>query len=392
MKNLKIAIVANSCWNIYNFRMELIRFWQLDGHEVIVISPVDEYILYLKSLPFTRHIALYQLEARGMSIKKDLLLTRELFSIYKIEKPDVVFHFTIKPNIYGSIAARLLGIHSISTLTGLGYAFINNRYKYVLHKLYKFALSQNIAVVFHNIEDRDYFVNYNLIDSQKAEIIQGSGVDTEKYFPRPNKTNKDKLIFLFVGRLLKDKGINEYIQAAIAARSLIGHAEFWIIGEFNDANKNSISKLELVNCVESRVVNYFGNVKNVTRFIADADVVVLPSYREGLPRAILEAMSMEKPVIATNVAGCRELIKPYWNGLLVPSANAKALLRAMVEIYHMSESERRSWGRNGRVLVQQNYDVQIIVEKYNRLLQNNLEKLCKRQKIERESSYESYQK
>jgi glycosyltransferase involved in cell wall biosynthesis len=377
MKKIRIAIVANSCWNIYNFRMELIQHWQLAGHEVIVIAPVDEYIYYLKKFPFVKHIPLRNIVARKISFFKDLILLKELFRIYKTEQPVIIFHFTIKPNIYGSLAARFLGIQSVSTITGLGYAFTNRNFKIFVHGLYSLALAKNKTVVFHNAADMSYFIKNNIVSFNRSLVIPGSGVDIQKFYYLPKTRDHNKTVYLFIGRILKDKGIVEFVKAAQLAHSIIKHAEFWIIGEFNPDSKNSISPENLVEWTESRIIQYHGNVQNVSQFIKESDIVVLPSYREGLPRAILEAMSMEKPVIVTDVPGCTELVQQEWNGIKVKVRDTHALSRAMVQLYNMSENERRIWGKNGRELVKQKYDVQGIVKAYDQFIISNSEQRIK---------------
>jgi glycosyltransferase involved in cell wall biosynthesis len=242
MQRLKIAIVANSCWNIYNFRKELIRHFKMTGHQVIVIAPVDEYIHYLNESYFTKHIDIHHLDSLKLTPLKDVLFFRELYQIYKREKPDLIFHFTIKPNIYGSIAAKLLGIKCISTLTGLGYSFSKLKYRLVFNSIYKWALSKNEKVAFHNSDDLNLFINKKWITSDKGIVIPGSGVDTNVFNPQTISDKNEKFVFLFAGRLLKDKGLEEFVAAAIEARSIIKNAEFWIIGEYNTSNKNSISK------------------------------------------------------------------------------------------------------------------------------------------------------
>lgn len=369
MRKLKIAIVANSCWNIYNFRKELIRHLNMAGHQLIVIAPVDEYIHYLNDNYFTRHIALNHLNPKKISWFKDVLLLRELYAIYKREKPDLIFHYTIKPNIIGSLAAGMLGIKSVSTLTGLGYAFSKWKYRIIFNTLYKWALRQNVKVVFQNAEDLKLFVANKWIDEQKARLIPGSGVDTNKF--RLHQVQKDNanFVYLFVGRLLKSKGLSEFVHAAMETRSIVKQVEFWVIGELDSSNPDSIAEMDLLHWTNTRIIKYFGHQNDVRKYLSQADVIVLPSYREGLSRAILEALSMEKPVITTNVAGCMELVNQNWNGFLVPPKEIPLLAQAMVNMYNLSDDARLKMGKNSRQLALDKYDLTIVLHAYDDLIE-----------------------
>ncbi len=369
MRRLKIAIVANSCWNIYNFRLELIRHLKMASHEIIVIAPVDEYIHYLNENYFTKHIPIHHLDAQHISPMRDILFFRELYTIYKAERPDLILQFTIKPNIYGSIAAKFLGIKCISTLTGLGSTFGKWKFEFILKALYKFALSRNEKIGFHNRDDLNLFVDLKLVDDTKAIVIPGSGVDTNKFKKQLVVNKSEHFVFLFVGRLLKDKGLVEFIKAAIETRSIVKSAEFWVIGEYNASNPNSVDKNDLLYWIESRIIKYHGYERDVRKYLNKADVVVLPSYREGLPRAILEAMSMERPIITTNVPGCKDLVKNGWNGLLVSSKNFHQLAEAMVSMYNCSDERRLQMGKNSRQLVLEKFDLNIILHAYDDLIE-----------------------
>ena len=339
------------------------------GHQVIVIAPVDEYIYYLTESYFTKHIPLNHLKSQGTSLIKDILVFKELFFIYKKEKPDLILQYTIKPNIYGSIAAGVLGLKSVSNLTGLGFGFSKWYYRLIFSSLYKWALFQNEKVVFHNSDDLKLFVNKKWVDANKAIVIPGSGVDANKFNAFPFKKDNNNFVFLFAGRLLKDKGLVEFVNAAIETRSIIKNVEFWVIGEYNASNPNSVSQKDLLQWIESRVIKYFGHEHDVRKFMNKADVLVLPSYREGLSRSILEAMSMEKPIITSDVAGCRELVKHGWNGLLVSPKEVHQLAEAMVSIYNLSDEKRLQMGKNSRQLVLNKFDLNIVLHAYDELIE-----------------------
>lgn len=361
----KIAIVANSTWNIYNFRLDLIRQFRSKGYRVIVIAPVDQYIHYLNENHFTKHISLRQLSPQSKNPLKDFLLLRELYKIYKKEKPDLILHYTIKPNIYGSIAARWLKIPCISTVTGLGYTFLNQGVSTRFVKpLYKFAFRNNAKIIFHNNDDQTLFDKLNLIKKGNSEVIKGSGVNTNFFRPLKGDLTNRKFIFLFVGRLLYDKGIVEFIQAAKQVRQIIRNAECWVVGELNAKNPSNIPQSQLLQWVENRYIRYWGATNDIRGFIKKADVVVLPSYREGMPRAVLEAMAMGKPIITTNTAGCRESIDHDVNGYLVPVKDHLALAEAMVNIYSLDQDKLEQMGIASRKKALEEFDEKIINQRY----------------------------
>ncbi|MFK8009433.1 MAG: glycosyltransferase family 4 protein [Saprospiraceae bacterium] len=366
----KIAIVANSTWNIYNFRINLIRKFRLQGYRVIVIAPIDEYIHYLNESHFTKHIPLTNLSPQSKNPLKDLRLIYELYKIYKEEKPDLVLHYTIKPNIYGSIAARWAGISCMSTVTGLGYTFLNHGvYTRVAKFLYKYAFKSNFKTIFHNHDDQRLFKKFNLIPDEISTVIKGSGVDTKFFRPVRNKKDNDKFVFLFVGRLLYDKGIVEYIQAALKVKPIIKNAECWVVGEMNAKNPSNISKKKLLQWVENRYIRYWGATNDIRNFIKNVDVIVLPSYREGMPRAVLEGMAMGKPIITTNTSGCREAVEDNINGYLIPIRDSISLAEAMVKIYHLDEDKFRKMGEESRNKVLNEFDEKIITQNYLDLAQ-----------------------
>lgn len=281
----KIAIVDNSTWNIFNFRLSLIKRLKSEGYRVIVIAPVDEYISYLNESYFTKHISLNRLNAQAKSPFRDLLLIWELYRVYKKEKPDVIFHYTIKPNIYGNIAARLAKIPSLSIVTGLGYTFLNpGLINNLVPKLYKIAFKKIKKLIVYNKGDQNMFVNKKIVAKDKCIVIPGSGVNTNHFRPLSYSRKSNKFVYLFIGRLLYDKGLEEFVEAAKQIRQIGKNAECWVIEDLNPGNPSAVPKDILLRWVESKYIRYFGTTKEIRKFIKQADVVVLPSYREGIPR------------------------------------------------------------------------------------------------------------
>lgn len=374
----KIAIVDNSTWNIFNFRLGLIKQLKAAGYDVIVIAPVDEYIHYLNVSGIVTHIPLHRLAPQSNSPLNDLALVVELYRIYLRERPDLIIHYTIKPNIFGNFAAWLARIPSISTITGLGYTFLHrsllNR---MVPPLYRLALRWTHRVIFYNPEDRQLFIQKRIIPERKGMIIPGSGVNTNHFRPLP-LPDEHRFIFLFIGRLLYDKGLSEFVAAARQVREVNPDAECWVIGELNAKNPAAVAKDEMLRWIEENHIKYFGIASDVRHYIRRAHVVVLPSYREGVPRAILEAMAMGKPIITTDVAGCRDTIKSGLNGIVVPSCNPEALAQAMLHAYDLGENHLNMMGDYSRQIALAEFDEKIITGKYLQLLSELFQRKRKR--------------
>ena len=356
-----IALVANSTWNIHNFRLNLLDKFVKEGHDVIVIAPVDAYIEYLENYPKVKHIALRSLDRDSTNPIKDLILIAELTRKYKRLKPDLIIHFTNKPNIFGAIAARRAKIDSIAIVTGLGYAFIHNGFiKQVTTALYKFTSKYHKKFIFENIEDRELFENENIIKKGQGISVKGCGVNTTFFHPYPNGEVKEGTIFTFVGRLLYDKGVKEFVEAARLIKLRNPKTQFWLVGELDPDNPATVEKDELIEWVDSDIVYYHGFQRDVRPFISKSDCVVLPSYREAIPRTITEAMAMAKPVITTDTAGCREAVDVGVNGYLAKLRDAKDLAESMQKIMSLSHEERKSMGQAGRNIVMEQFDDRLI--------------------------------
>jgi glycosyltransferase involved in cell wall biosynthesis len=356
-----IALVANSTWNIHNFRLNLLDKFIGEGHDVIVIAPVDQYIEYKEKYPAVKHVALRSMDRDSTNPLKDLVLTAELTRKYKRLKPDLVIHFTNKPNIYGAIAARRAKIDSIAIVTGLGYAFIHNGFiKSVTTALYKYTSKYHKKFIFENIEDRELFENENIITRAQGISVKGCGVNTTYFHPYPNQKVNEAMVFSFVGRLLYDKGVKEFVEAARIIKLRHPNTRFWLVGELDPDNPATVEKDELIEWVDSDIVYYHGFQRDVRPFISKSDCVVLPSYREAIPRTITEAMAMAKPVITTDTAGCREAVDVEVNGYLAKLRDANDLAESMQKIISLTEEERKSMGQAGRNIVMNQFDDRLI--------------------------------
>lgn len=362
-KKLRVGIVANTTWNIYNFRRNVIRKLVQENIETYVLSPIDEYIKYKDEFPDVVHVPLKKLKRNSTNPIHDIQLTSELKSLYKKYNLDFIVHYTVKPNIYGGVAAHQLGIPSIGIVTGLGYAFIKGGMIETITKfLYRNSLKHHRKIIFENMDDRELFIQENLIESSQGVSIKGCGVDSEYFKPRKNGALTDKTIFTFIGRLLYDKGLMEFVNAAKSIKKKYKHAEFWIIGNLDPVNPASVPEAELQKWIDSGDITYKGFQSDVRSFIAESDCIVLPSYREAIARTITEGMSMERPVITTDTAGCREAVDAGVNGYLVPIKNVNALALAMEDFIHTDELARKAMGKSGREKVLNEFDDKLIAD------------------------------
>lgn len=331
--------------------------------QVVVIAPVDEYLSYKEKYPIVRHYSLRMLDRDSTNPLKDLLLLLELIRRYKKIKPDIILHFTNKPNIYGGIAAGFTGIRSIATVTGLGYAFINPGFvSRIMTWLFKISGRFHRKFIFENQEDRNIFIAKGICTLNQSVAVKGCGVDTRYFSPRVHTKQDSKIIFTFIGRLLYDKGIREFVKAASIIKSKFPDVQFWVVGELDDNNPSTVDRDDLVSWIEKGIVFYHGFLKDVRDIITQSDCIVLPSYREGLPRVNIEAMSMAKPVITTDTAGCRETVDDGVNGFLVPAQDENALAAAIEKMLSLSPEARMEMGKNGREKVMEVFADDIIAK------------------------------
>ena len=366
----KVALVANSTWNFFNFRLNIIRSLKERGYEVVLISPPDQYLAHLLEVVEVKHIPLNSLDRKSVNPFGEMALYREFKRIYRNEAPDLILHYTIKPNIYGNMAAKKLGIHSICVITGLGYVFLHdNIYNSVAKRLYRKSLHKADLVVFENAEDKDLFVQLALAPAEKTSVVNGCGINLEYFKPisYPEKSSA-KTVFTFIARLILDKGIMEFIEAAKSVRSRYPYVEFWVAGEIDEGNPTSISHETLYEWVESGVIKYFGHVRDVRPIIAKSDCIVLPSYREAMARTLTEALAMEKPVISCDTGGCRTIVDDGVNGYLVPVKDVDALVHAFETFKLLPEISREKMGKSGREKAISEFDEEIVTSQFIKLI------------------------
>jgi glycosyltransferase involved in cell wall biosynthesis len=369
-KSKKIAIVTNSTWNIYNFRMPLVRALENQGHQVVVIAPLDEHIVYLNQLSYTTHHPIKHLSRKGLNPFNEVRLLLEFLRIFRKEKPDLVINYTIKPNIYGNLAATNMGIPSICVVTGLGYTFIHNGItNQISQKLYKYSFKKATKVIFENEDDCALFIKDKLCTLEQGIAMKGCGVDTNYFKPNAPKLKKqEQKIFTFIGRLLYDKGVQEFVKAARLVKQEFPEAIFWIAGELDNDNPAAIPEEILSQWIENEHVTYIGHVQDIRPVIKNSDIIVLPSYREGMPRVILEALAMAKPVITTHTAGCRETVEDGKNGFLVPIKNVPELVKTMHKCCDLSHERLLAMGQQSRNKALLEFDEQIIINSFMEII------------------------
>lgn len=363
----KIAFVGNSLQTMCNFRMGVMSELVREGYEVVVVAPKDGDITALKQAQI--RLIPIEMDCKGMNPFVDISLAKRLRDIYRREKFNVVFHFTIKPVIYGSWAARRAKIPQISVITGLGYTFIRKGWiNRIAKMLYRYALRTANEVWFLNQEDKSLFVEQNLVSPFKARLINGEGVDVHKYQSHCDLTVAP-FTFLFVGRVLWDKGVGEYVKAAQVIKKQHPRVQFHILGQLGANNPACVSIEQMEQWEQTRTVKYLGETSNVLPYIERATCLVLPSYREGVSRVLMEAASMERPIIATNVPGCREIVIDGHNGFLCEVQDTNSLIACMMHMLSLSEIELTAFGKNGRTHVLQHFDEQRIINVYKHKLQ-----------------------
>ncbi len=365
---MKVAIVLNSAWNIYNFRLSLVKALQAEGHEVHTVAPFDQFSAVLAREGCINHDV--KMDSRGANPLKDFGLFFELFFIYKKIKPDVILHYTIKPNIYGTLAAAVLRIPTINNVCGLGTIFLKDNFiSSVAIKMYKFAFQFPKKVFFQNPDDQALFINRKLIRQEVTDLVPGSGIDLKKFAAVDFSRNKP-FTFLLISRLITDKGVMEFVEAVKKLKSSGLNAHFQILGAKDPAHQRGIPIATINEWVESKTIEYLGTTKDVRTFISKADCIVLPSYREGTPRTLLEAASSAKPIITTDVPGCHHVVDHNYNGLLCKLKDADDLAAKMNEITQLDDTQLQTLGRNGRSKMEKEFDERIVINKYLQALQS----------------------
>lgn len=364
MMNKKIVISVNTAWNIHNFRSGLVRALNRQGYDVMVMAPEDGYSQRLA--PLGCRFKRLSMDNNGTSPSRDLALLIKYWRVLQSVRPLAYLGYTIKPNVYGSIAAHGLDIPVINNIAGLGATFIKNTLLTGLVKrLYRLSLRESRRVFFQNEDDRKLFVQQGLARPGVAEVLPGSGINLQHFQPMETVPSGERPFrFLLVSRMLRDKGVEEFAAAAALVRQHLPGVQFQLLGPVDTKNPNSIALARIMEWQKSGLVQYLKETDDVRPYLSQADCIVLPSYREGVPHSLLEAAAMARPIIATDVAGCRDVVDDQENGLLCKVRNAADLAEKMLHMARLPEERRLRMGAAGRQKAIAQFDENIVIAKY----------------------------
>lgn len=369
--NKTIVLASNTSWSFVKFRLPLLIRLRAEGYHVIVVAPADSESAVFTEKGLT-YVPLTKLRQKGKNPWHDYELYREFRRIYNAWRPDLAIHYTIKPNIYATKAAASLGIPCIAVITGLGYTFINGGIlSRMTDLLYRSALKNAAQVWFLNRDDRQVFTaRRQIVPMEKTVLIHGEGIDARTYF-NPQKvadSGRDRLgrcvRFIFIGRLLYDKGVREYVSAANRIKTQYPDVEFTILGYLNVGNPSAVDVATLAKWKRGGAVQYLGSVQDVRPVLKEHDCVVLPSYREGMSTTLMEAAAMGLPLIASDIPGCREVVADGETGFLCNAKDVESLVRCMNSIIQLSPNERWAMGQRGREKMLREFDMEAIIAHY----------------------------
>lgn len=367
-----VVVVVNTSWNIYNFRLNLMRALRDEGFNVLALAPYDAYSDKLRAEGFDWvHLPL---DNDSTNLFRELQQIKDFYKLYREIQPDIVLHYTVKPNLYGTFAAMLLKVPSINNISGLGTVFIREGWVYTMARfLYRVVLRFPKKVFFQNHHDRQLFIDKQLIKAGISEVIPGSGVDSQRFSPREHpKRDNEAVTFLMIARLIRDKGIGEYMDAIKILREKYPQVCFQLIGSLYPGNPSAVSEETLMSWMDEGLIEYLPFSNSMQEVIANVDCVVLPSYREGLSRVLLEAASMAKPIVTSNVAGCKDVVDDGVNGFLCDVKDASSLAKQMEKMITMTHEERKEMGKKGREKILHEFDERLVIEKYLESINNIL--------------------
>lgn len=375
---LKIVLFANTDWYLFNFRLALVDALSRSGHDLLLISPPGEYGPKLRELGFDWRSV--PMRRRSLNPIRELALLARLWRLMRTEKPDLVHSFTIKSVVYGSLAARSAGVsRRINAVAGMGYVFISDNLKArmlrpVVRALMRAALGgHDSRLILQNNDDVALFKTANVVDPSIIRLIRGSGVDCELFRPRPkDRRGDDEFRVLLAARLLWDKGIREFVEAARELQGRGHRFRFLLAGDPDPGNPAAVAEEHVAAWQSEGIVESLGHVDDMAALYATVDLVVLPSYREGLPKSLIEAAACSLPLVTTNVPGCREVVTDEETGLLVPPHDSSALATAILRLAENPELASRL-GARAREHIEREFDASIVVDQtlavYDELLE-----------------------
>jgi len=364
---MKIILFNNSSWNIINYRLGLIKDFLKKNFEVTVIAPQDKYSKQICNLGC--NFIPIAMDSNGKNPINDLILFIRILYLLKREKPNFLLGFTIKPNIFGTLAANFLNIKVINNISGLGISFVeNNFFSYFIRFLYRISLKNSHKVFFQNKDDRNLFLKYKIVNKSNSSLLPGSGINLINFSFNKISTNK-KFTFIFISRLLISKGIDSFLKSAVYLKKMgFKNIEFNVVGLHDPKSNLFIQETVLNKHINSGLINYHGHVEDVRPYLRKSSCVVLPSYyREGVPRVLIEALAIGRPIITTNSVGCKETVNNNKNGFLINPKDQNDLQAKMLKMLSLSRHKLHKMGLNSRIKAEMEFDEQLIIDKYNKL-------------------------
>jgi glycosyltransferase involved in cell wall biosynthesis len=368
MPSPKVLLVANTSWYLFNFRFPLLRDLRAAGYTVEVVAPHDSYTSLLEAECFTVHH--WMVTRRSINPLLELIALVDLMRVYRRERPDLVHHFTIKACLYGTLAAKGARVYRVvNAITGLGHMFLGRRkrtrlMRHMLKPLYRAVFSaRRSTVVFQNANDQERLINLGITDGDRARLIRGSGVDIEQFRPATPTAGQyhAPLQLLFPSRLIREKGIEDVLTACRSLWAQDVPLELLVAGAVDDGNRSALKLADLDSLRSEPRIRCLGHVDDMRALYAASDLVVLPSWREGLSRALIEAAAMERPIITTDVPGCRDVVDHGRTGLLVPLRDAHAIELSITLLLNNPDLAAR-FGKAARQKVVEEFQVALVNE------------------------------
>ncbi|MDC3262040.1 glycosyltransferase family 4 protein [Candidatus Pseudothioglobus singularis] len=358
----KILFIVNVDWFFISHRLPIALASIKQGYEVHIACEITDKKMMLESLGLIVHPI--TLSRSGTGIFSEFKTLKQLFIIINLVRPDITHSITIKPVLYGNIISRLLRVPTrVASISGLGYVFIAfgikaKFFRVFIALLYRLALSNAKTVIFQNSSDRDVLKKLGAIKPEQEFFIRGSGVDLSLYpvFPEP----KDKLVVMLVARLLIDKGVYEFVKAAEIINAQVDNVRMVLVGSTDPGNPKSVSMQRINSWVDAGIIEYWGHSAEVATTMSKSNIIVLPSYREGLPKVLIEAAACGRAVVTTDVPGCRDAIEPNETGLLVDVKSASSLASGILSLIS-NDNLRYKFAKNARKLAERDFNINDVV-------------------------------
>ena len=361
---MRIAVVANTAWYLVNFRLNLLHALRAAGHEVVAVAPADAHATRLRAASIDFEPV--PISGSGTNPLLELRSVAALRRVLRRQRIGLVLSYTPKGNLYSALAAISCGVPFVPNVSGLGRAFIRrSAVTAVVQALYRWTFLRAPRVFFQNMDDLGVFVRAGLAEPARCERIPGSGVDLQRFAPAPLPPRAPGApMFLLVARLMWDKGLGEFVEAARRVREQHPGARFQLLGFLDVDNPSAVPREQVEAWVAEGLVEYLGATDDVRPFLADADCVVLPSYREGVPRSLLEAAAMARPVVTTDTPGCRDTVIDGESGFLCRPADAEDLADKLLRFIALPPAQRLAFGQRARAHAQSAFDERLVLESY----------------------------